>query len=121
MYLQRGPPEPSKYFVSPGKIRFFEKSAFEVNIDFLSHVDTNLAPFWDPKSIQIHPKWVAETPLLDFSGFFVVLERVVFSMVFGIEKSGSKISKNLTKVVPSGDRGDTRKAEPRPRRGEGGK
>ena len=37
-------------------------------------------------------------------------------MVFGIEKSGSKILKNLAKVVPRGDRRESEPAEPRPRR-----
>ena len=52
---------------------------------------------------------------------FLVLERVVFSIVFGNEKSGSKISKNLTKVIPRGDRGEQAPSGPRPRRGEGGR
>ena len=39
-----------------GKTQFFEKSPFEVNIDFWSHFGFNFASFWHPKSTKILPK-----------------------------------------------------------------
>ena len=47
---------PKKHCFSCRKMLIFEKSPFEVNIDFWSHCGTNLAPFWLPKSNKIHPK-----------------------------------------------------------------
>ena len=46
----------SKKMVFLKKATFFEKSPFEVNIDFRCHFGANLAPFWHQKSIKIHPK-----------------------------------------------------------------
>ena len=38
------------------KIHFFENTPFEVNIEFWSHFELNLALFWHPKSTKILPK-----------------------------------------------------------------
>ena len=45
-----------KHCFSERKIRFFENSPLDVNIDFWSHFCANLAPFWHPKYTKIHPK-----------------------------------------------------------------
>ena len=49
-----------RFFKKPcfsfGKTMFFQKSPFEVNIDFPCHFGANLAPFWHQKSMKIHPK-----------------------------------------------------------------
>ena len=46
-----------------------------------------------PKASKFIQNGFLRRPWIDLSEFFEVLERVVFSMVSGIEKSGSKISK----------------------------
>ena len=43
------------FFFKKNKISF-EKSPFEVNIDFWSHFGLNFASFWHPKSSKILPK-----------------------------------------------------------------
>ena len=45
-----------KRYLSIRKIRFFEKSPFEANIDFWSHCGFNIASFWHPKSTNIFQK-----------------------------------------------------------------
>ena len=53
---QLGPPDPRKSSPRCSQSLIFEKSPFEVNIDFWSNFGTNLPSFWYQKSIKIPKK-----------------------------------------------------------------